>query len=315
MSRKYISYENARRYIYDKDLYLNNYVDMMFNRTQKMFKWENLPTTIPQEILEKMLQKNGNVFFTKLNNDYYVFNGGLGGEPNIYYEPTIYTVANPTIKESKNYKIDIDGILIKNDMSMLGLLPIFYKSAVLNCDCEISLNMLSVLLRTNYLISASDDKTKNSAEVFLNKIKNGDFSVIANSQFFDGVKLQSLGNESQIINQFIQLSQYIKASALNEIGINANFNMKKERLITSEVQINESALLPLVENMLECRKNACVKINEMYGLNIDVELNCVWREQVETHEQNIIEQNNEIVENTDVENTDVENGDVENENV
>lgn len=310
MSKKYLSYENARRYIYDKDLYLNNYVDMMFNRTQKMFKWENLPTTIPQEILEKMLQKNGNVFFTKLNNDYYVFNGGLGGEPNIYYEPTIYTVANPTIKESKNYKIDIDGILIKNDMSMLGLLPIFYKSAVLNCDCEISLNMLSVLLRTNYLISASDDKTKNSAEVFLNKIKNGDFSVIANSQFFDGVKLQSLGNESQIINQFIQLSQYIKASALNEIGINANFNMKKERLITSEVQINESALLPLVENMLECRKNACVKINEMYGLNIDVELNCVWREQVETHEQNIIEQNKEIVEDNDV-----ENGDVENENV
>lgn len=310
MSKKYLSYENARRYIYDKDLYLNNYVDMMFNRTQKMFKWKNLPNTIPQDILEKMLQKNGNVFCTKVNNEYYVFSGGLGGEPNIYYEPTIYTVSNPQLKESKNYKIDLDGILIRNDMSMLGLLPIFYKSAVLNCDCEISLNMLSVLLRTNYLISASDDKTKNSAEVFLNKIKNGDFSVIANSQFFDGVKLQALGNESNIINQFIQLSQYIKASALNEIGINANFNMKKERLITSEVNINESALLPLVENMLECRKNACEKINNLFGLNIDVELSCVWKEQVEIHEDNIIEKNNDIVENSNA-----ENGDNENENL
>lgn len=303
---KYYSYENARSWVYDKDKYINNYIDNMFNRTQKMFKWENLPETIPSGMLEYMLQKNGNVFITKVNGDIYAFNGCLGGEIDAYYQPTIYTVVNPSLKISKDYKIDVDGVLIKNDTRMLGLLPIFSKSSVLNCDCEISLNMLSIILRMQYMISASDDKTRVSAETYINKMKNGDFSVIADSQFFDGVKFQSKGNDSQIINQFIQLAQYIKASAFNEIGLNANFNMKKERLITSEISVNESSLLPLVENMLDERQKAVERINNMFGSNIKVDLSCVWKEQAEIHETDIQSKNNTV---------ETENKAVDNENI
>lgn len=303
---KYCSYENAKSWLYDKDRYINNYIDNMFNRTQKMFEWQNLPTTIPQRELEYMLQKNGNVFVTKVNNDLYAFNGGLGGELNEYYQPTIYTVANPYLKLSKDFKIDIEGILIKNDARMNGLLPIFSKASVMNCDCEISLNMLSIALRVQYLISASDDKTKTNAEQFINKIKNGDMSIISDSQFFDGVKLQNTTSNNQIINQFIQLAQYIKASAFNEIGLNANFNMKKERLITSEISVNESSLLPLVENMENERKNAAEKINAMFGTNIKVELSCVWREQSDIHEKNIAKENNETTEKETEKETEIE---------
>lgn len=161
----------------------------------------------------------------------------------------------------------------------------------MNCDCEISLNMLSIMLRVQFLITASDDKTRQNAEVFLSKIKNGDMSIIGQSEFFKGVELKSNTENTQTINQFIQLSQYVKASAFNEIGLNANFNMKKERLITSEIDINESALLPLVENMLFERKNACDKINAMYGTDISVELDCVWKEQADIHEKDIVSEN------------------------
>lgn len=291
---KYCTYENAKSWLYDKDRYINNYIDNMFNRTQKMFDWRNLPDTIPQRELEYMLQKNGNVFIAEVNGNLYAFNGGLGGELNEYYEPTIYTVANPYLKLSKDYKIDVDGVLVRNDARMNGLLPIFSKASVLNCDCEISLNMLSIALRVQYLISASDDKTRTNAEQFINKIKNGDMSIISDSQFFDGVKLQSTSSNNQIINQFIQLAQYIKASAFNEIGLNANFNMKKERLITSEISVNESSLLPMVENMEIERKNAVEKINKMFGTNIEVDLSCVWKEQAETHETNTIKENEQV---------------------
>lgn len=306
--KKNINYENARKYLYDKDIFINNYVAFMFDRTQKMFKYENLPDSIPQRILEYMLQKNGNVFIAKVKDKIYAFTGCLGGEQNEYYEPTIYTVANPYLNISENYKIDVDGVLIKNDSMMLGLLPIFTKSAFMNCDCEITLNMLSNLLRVQYMLTASDDKSRASAEMFMQKLKNGDMSVIADSQFFDGVKLQSYNGSERIIEQMIQLSQYIKASAFNDIGLNANFIMKKERLITSEINVNESALLPFVENMLEERKNAIEKINAMFGVDIKVELTCVWEEQVKTHEENIIEENNKIV------NGDSENGDSEKTN-
>jgi hypothetical protein len=303
--KKQFNYENARKYIYDKDIFINNYVAFMFDRTQKMFKYENLPDSIPQRILEYMLQKNGNVFITKVNEKLYAFTGGLGGEPNEYYEPTIYTVANPYLKISENYKIDIDGILFRNDSMMIGLLPIFTKSAFMNCDCEITLNMLSTLLRVQYMMTASDDKSRVSAEMFIQKLKNGDMSVIADSQFFDGVKLQSYNGSERIVEQMIQLSQYIKASSFNDIGLNANFIMKKERLITSEINVNESALLPFVENMLEERKNAVEKINAMFGTDIKVDLACIWDEQVKTHQENVIEENNKIV------NGDSENGDSE----
>ena len=313
--KKNINYENARKYLYDKDIFINNYVAFMFDRTQKMFKYENLPDSIPQRILEYMLQKNGNVFIAKVKEKLYAFTGGLGGEQNEYYESTIYTVANSYLNIYENYKIDVDGILFRNDSMMIGLLPIFTKSAFMNCDCEITLNMLSNLLRVQYMLTASDDKSRASAEMFMQKLKNGDMSVIADSQFFDGVKLQSYNGSERIIDQMIQLSQYIKASAFNNIGLNANFIMKKERLITSEINVNESALLPFVENMLEERKKAVEKINAMFGTNIKVELTCVWEEQVKTHEENVIEENNKII-NEDSEKTyeDSEKTDEDSEN-
>lgn len=306
-NNKYCSYENAKEWLFNKDKYVNNYIDNMFNRTQKMFSWENLPDTIPQDEIEYMLQKNGNVFIAKINSGIYAFNGGLGGELDEYYRPTIYTVANSALNISKDFKIDVDGVLIKNDSRMNGLLPIFSKASVLNCDCEISLNMLSVILRMQYMISASDDKSKTSAENYINKIKNGDLSVVADSQFFDGVKLQSKANDSQIVNQFIQLAQYIKASAFNEIGLNANFNMKKERLITSEISVNESSLLPMVENMADERKKAVEKINKMFGTNIKVDLACVWKEQSNIHENNIVEENQKNVKDSEKIDNDSEN--------
>lgn len=304
---KYCSYENAKEWLFNKDKYVNNYIDNMFNRTQKMFSWENLPDTIPQDEIEYILQKNGNVFIAKVNGKLYAFNGGLGGELDEYYRPTIYTVSNPALKISKDFKIDVDGVLIRNDSRMNGLLPIFSKASVLNCDCEISLNMLSVILRMQYMISASDDKSRTSAETYINKIKNGDLSVVADSQFFDGVKFQSKGNDSQIVNEFIQLAQYIKASAFNEIGLNANFNMKKERLITSEISVNESSLLPMVENMADERKKAVEKINKMFGTNIKVDLACVWKEQSDIHENNIVEENQKNTEDSEKTDNDSEN--------
>lgn len=291
---KYCSYENARANLYNKDVFVNNYIEQMFNRCQRMFEWKNLPDSIPQKELEFILQKNGNAFIAEHKGNLYAFSGGLGGVPDEYCEPTLYTVANPYLELNKSYRIGVDGVLVRNDSRMLGLLPIFSKSAVMNCDCEITLNMLATLLRVQFMITASDDKSRQQADLFVTKIKNGDFSAVSSSQFSDGIKLFNGDSNSQAISQFIQLSQYVRATAFNEIGLNANFNMKKERLISTEINVNESALLPMVENMLQERKGACEKINAMFGTSIDVELACVWKEQAETHETDIIGINSEI---------------------
>ncbi len=64
---------------------------------------------------------------------------------------------------------------------------------------------------------------------------------------------------------------------MNDIGLNANFNMKRERLNTSEVSLNIDVLLPYVDNMLAERKLAINALNEMYGMEITVDLASTWQ--------------------------------------
>lgn len=128
------------------------------------------------------------------------------------------------------------------------------------------------------LISASDDKTKQSAESFLQKILDGDFSVIGENAFFKGVNMQTPPTQSnQQITQMIELLQYYKASMFNDLGLNANYNMKRERLNTQEVSMNIDALMPFVDSMLTERVEGVKRVNEMFGTDITVTLGSSWK--------------------------------------
>lgn len=295
MAKKDNLYLKYQEQIKNKDKSVNGYIRKMLAITQSMFVYKGLPETLPQNNLENLLQTNGNVFVTKVGNDLYAFTGGLGGVPNAYNEATEYIVSNPYLQLNKSYKIDVEGVLVKNDSGANSLLPIFGKYGVLCSDTLLSLNTCSVLSRITMLISASDDKTKQSADDFVNKIMQGDFSVIGENAFFKGVNLQSISTQSaNQITQLIELLQYFKASAFNEIGLNANYNLKRERLNTSEVQMNVDALNPYVDNMLQERKKAVDKINAMFGTEISVELASSWairKEENKTETENENEDN------------------------
>lgn len=249
----------------------------MLSRTQAMFDYKDLPETVPAREIEKMVQLNGNAFFTKVDNDFYVFTGGLGGEPNVYYEPTIYTVANPALNFSKNLVIGEDGILIRNDSYMVGLLPMFKKYAALLTENEITMWISDINTRMAFLLSAADDRTKESAETFIDRIKNGKLGVISDNAFLESLKVNPTMNSNTIrLTDLIEYQQYLKAAWFNELGINANYNMKRESISPDEAQLNQDALLPFVDDMLECRRQAIKDINEKYDLNIEVTLSSSW---------------------------------------
>ena len=178
--RKDINYKLARENLYNKDLFLNNYIDDMLTKCNQMFVYEGLPDTVPKRILEKYLTENGDCIFTKYNDKFVILIGSAGGELNEYYEPTKYIVANPYLKLTKEFTINTDKndcVLIRNDCKSRGLIPLLSKYAILCNDCEISINMLTNNLRTQYLISAGDNKTKENADIFIKKLIDGDFFV------------------------------------------------------------------------------------------------------------------------------------------
>lgn len=270
----------------DKNKSVNYYIDSTLNKTQSMFYYTGLPDTIPPCELENLLQVYGFAFVTEVDGNLYAFNGGLGGEPNVYYKPTKITVANPALNLSKEYDIEGEGVLFKNDYLCRGLMPIIGKSAVLLTDCNISLNTAAIFSRLTMLISASDDKTKQSADLFIEKLLNGDFSIIAENAFLSGIKLQSNSIQHRPLTDLIELMQYYKSNLLAEIGLNSNYNMKRERLTEGETLMNVDDLLPFVENMLTERKNAVEKLNQKYGLNVTVDLKSAWKTEKENNDKN-----------------------------
>ena len=269
-----ISFDNPLK---DRNLALNSFIKQMFNRTQSMFIYDGLPETIPKQYLERYLQVYGHCIITKHNNDLYAFWGGFAGLPDVYYNPTQYVVSNVALNLYKTFDIDKDCVLCRNDSNIQGLSFIFRKYGALLIENDLTIYSLLKTARASLLLSASDDKTKKECDLFIEKIENGDIYCIGENAFFDGVKVHStMQGSAGLINQFIELEQYIKASCLNEIGLNANYNMKRESLNSAESALNDDFLIPLIDNMLECRKQFVEKVNNMYDLQIDVSLNSAW---------------------------------------
>lgn len=254
---------------------LNKY---MLAKTLSMFEYENLPATIPARELEKLLQRNGYAFITKApDGELYAFTGGLGGETDVYGNATQIVIANPALKYNATLDIKKDGVLFYNDDMAAGLLAFYEKQNTLLAENEINMVVWGYNSRTQKLISAPDDKSKESADLYVKKIVDGELSVIGENALFDGVKVQPANNSSgNGVSQMIEYHQYIKSCLFNEVGLPSNFNMKKERLISSEIDQAEDSLFPLVYNMMENRIAAVNLINEMFGTNIKVGFGSVW---------------------------------------
>lgn len=273
----FVPYQNSGYNYQDKATNVNNYVKYMLNRSLAMFKYHNLPDTIPQEELEKMLQCAGGCVWYKHENDLYVFNATLGGEGDVYNRPTKAVISNPALKLTTECIIDEDCVFMQNDSMCMGLVPMYQKYCTILNETDITMILATINKRIQMLLSANDDNTVASAKKFIENIENGKLGVIAESKLFDSLKTNTVAtSNTNSLQDIYQLQQYVKASMYNEIGLGANWNSKKERLAVAEVETNSDNLYPLVDDMLNNRRKALEKVNEMFGTDIQVEFNSSW---------------------------------------
>jgi hypothetical protein len=272
----------------DKEQMAFYHILNMYNRTQSIFEYEGLPDTIPQRNLELMLQINGYCGFIhssgkdeRYPDGIYAVYGGLGGEPNPYYMPTKFIVANPALKlETNTFLIDKDCVIMPNDSLYQGLFNINRYNATMIVESDITLRCSLINTRITQVISAGDDSVYEGAKKYLKDIEDGKLGVIKDQDLFDtnGIKVQC-GASSQnatSLMQLIETSQYRRAMWFNDLGLQSNYNMKRESLTESETSLNDSILLPLIDDMLEQRVTALDKVNKMFGLNITVKLRSSW---------------------------------------
>ena len=274
------SYDSTANYIIDKSVAVPSMQDELLNYVLNMFEYKNLPDSIPRYYLEKYLIMLGLCAIVKVDGTLYALDGTLGGEEDVYHQPTKFIYANPALKKSSLVDLT-DCVLCKNDYNMTGLMPLINRFAHLLVESNISLRTLLITSRMNITISASDEKTKASADKYIEGIEKGEIYSIAESAFFDGVKVQSANTSSNFITQMIEISQFVKGSFLQAIGVNSQHNMKRQYINKDDTGLNDDGLRPFVDNMLACRKDFVEQLNDKFGLDVEVDFNSIWKQKEE----------------------------------
>lgn len=277
--------------ILNKERSAFNYVQYMFDRTNRMFHYENLPDTIPEPMFEYMIQIYGSVAVLEHEGSLYAFRCNFGGPPDPYYRPTQAVVANPALGLTGTFRVVNHlppfarvqwesmppCVRVLNDSQIQGLLPLFSRYAWQMTENDISIRSAQINLRQQSMIVADTGPEIESAQAYIKGLEDGRLSVVCKRPFTDGIKLMGgpSGNTNSVV-QLIELQQYLKASWYNEIGLNSNFNMKREYVGSDEINSTADILLPLIDNMFEMRKQAVESINKQFGTNISVDKDSAW---------------------------------------
>lgn len=300
-----------------KEKLFNLYVRKTLLKTQKMFDYEGLPKTLPKRFVELILQTWGYIILKQVDGEWYGFYGGLGGVPDVYYQPTIATVSNPYLKYSATLEIDKDCILIRNDALRMGLLPLIERYAYLQAETDISFKFMAVNTRVGWIINTKNDSQKESAEEFLSNIEKGEKLGVIHSKDFDPDEDLNVYNQQltpNLIQHLIELKQYNEGTFLQEIGIQSAFNMKREAINEAEAALSTDILFPMIDELLEEREEGWKQFNEFSGLNVKVKLSSVWEHLRNTREMSDTIIENEIKDSMNVEEPSKEENVNENEN-
>lgn len=209
--------------------------------------------------------------------DLYAMYAGLGGQYDAYYRPTLATIANAPLNFSGNFKIGVECAVIRNDTHFLGLLPMYWRYAAQMVENDISIRSAQINSRERSVILADNNRAYESANQYLKDLEAGKLGVIMEQPLLGNSRVeQGSPSAANTIIQLIELGQYLKASWFNEVGLNTSFNMKREYLSSEEIAVNTDILMPLVDDMLECRQRGLLIVNELFGTDISVKKSSAW---------------------------------------
>lgn len=256
-------------------------------------------STLNKDYFKCNLLLDGDVCITDFNSKLYAVTGDLGGEPDEYYIPTVYTVANPILGSKMVYRKDFKGntkngvVIFNSDIDSLGwaagpsrgLFDLIHQTATLLADNVVSINCQQINSRVHVFFTVEDGDGENKAEAgaeTLRKMYSGRPYQVLKEDLFGSIKVNPVSSSSVAnnITQLVELQNFIIANFFQSIGVKANNVMKRERLITAEIdEQNDYVALSLLEIITSWEKGL-QEVNDFYGTNLHVELNPVLLKEI-----------------------------------
>lgn len=272
---------NKRKTQFDKSAMLNNrtyiqYENRLTELAMTMFEWKNLPDTIDERFLEMCLFGDGMcVFFEDEVLGFLALKTMIGGQLNVYQIPTERTAyASNGYNKKLNDKNSV--IIFNNYLHTNSILDVrMFAERLYNLDRAIDVNANAQ--KTPILITCDENQRLTMKNLYMQYDGNEPF-IFGNKQLdVNGLKVLKT-DAPYVCDKLYELKSQLWNEALTYLGISNTNVTKKERMISDEVMRNMGGVIASRYSRLETRRQACKKINDMFGLDIWVDYRADYRE-------------------------------------
>jgi len=251
------------------------YYNRLTELALSMFEWKNLPSTVDTRFLEMCLFADGKaVFFKDEDLGYLTLQCAISGRLNVYRIP-IERRAYATNGYNKQLTEKDSVIIFNNFMHTNSKLDVeMFSKRLYNLDRIIDVNANAQ--KTPVLIKCSEDERLTMKNLYESYDGNEPF-IFGESDLNSNALTVLKTDAPYVADKIYELKTQLWNEALTYLGIMNINTVKKERLITDEVQRNNGGTIASRYSRLEARRQACKQINEMFGLNIE----CEYRDDVQ----------------------------------
>ena len=237
------------------------------------FEWKNLPPEIDPRFLEMILCFDGKAlfYFDDDLGEYVALQFFNSSTLDIYREPFKRKAFSPAVNFRHKALDERESVIIWNKgLHLPEILPLrLYARRIAECERTIDVNIKGQ--KTPKIIRSTNEERLTLENLFKKYDGNIPF-IFGSKNLADMQDITVLDTTVPFVADKIQiLKRQIFNEALTYFGIENANSEKKERLVSDEVASNFGGVDIARRTRLNARKLACRKINERFGLNIDVE--------------------------------------------
>lgn len=257
----------------NEEIFLNSWTTIDYlNRLKEyalnMFEWINLPKTVDARFIELVLFEEGKInFFEDKLIGFLALRVNESGKQNVYNEfDKKYIYANNGFSRVRNLR---NSVTIYNNYLRTPTYTTVNLYAIRLARVTRAIDLNIEAQKTPVLITCPENQKLSLKNVY--EQYKGNAPVIYTDSEFNLDSIKVLKTDAPFVVDKLTLYKHdIWNEVMTFLGVNNSNQDKKERLVANEVDANDEQIEQARFNMLDARKDACKKINDMFGLNIDV---------------------------------------------